>query len=155
MENINESIARAMQSGRPSPRASELPAARDCMATSLTTFREGQTVREVIQLLLSKRISGGPVLGEDGRLVGMISEMDCLRSIASGAYDNEPFERGHTVAEIMTRDCITIDANADVYTMTQLFDQHSIRRLPVVDEENFVVGQVSRRDILNAVERNY
>lgn len=154
MESINEGIARGMHSTAPSSAPVGPPQAKDCMATKLVTFNEEQTVREVIQILLSKRISGGPVLGERGRLMGMVSEMDCLRAIAAGAYDNSPFARGRTVREVMTRECITVDPTADIYKMTQLFDQHRVRRLPVVEGER-VVGQVSRRDVLSAVERTY
>lgn len=154
MENINESIARAVQSGRPQHVPACQPTARDCMTTSLTTFRPAQTLREVIRILLARGISGGPVVDHDGCLVGMISEMDCLRAVAAGAYDNEPFERSRLVAETMSRDCVTIDPSADIYKMAQLFDQHAVRRLPVLDGAT-LIGQVSRRDILAMIERRY
>jgi CBS domain-containing protein len=154
MEDINQSIARGMEAGRPTPAPVKAPTARDCMTTSLVTFKDDQTVRDVVRLFLSRRISGGPVVDQAGNLVGMISEMDCLRAIAAGAYDNEPFELSRLVAEIMTRKCITVDPGADIYTMTQLFAQHSIRRLPVL-EEGALVGQVSRRDILDFIQQTY
>lgn len=154
MENINESIARALQSGRPSVGSVGPLTARDCMTKSLVVFRKSQTVRDAIQILLHRRISGGPVIDDDDRLLGMVSEMDCLQALASGAYDNEPFELSRLVGEVMRTDCITIEPSADVYTMVQLFAEHAIRRLPVVAEQR-VVGQVSRRDILTAIEHRY
>jgi len=153
MDTISETIARAMGTDRPK-KPGPLPTARTCMATTLVTFREDQPIREVIRALMRHRISGGPVVDDERHLLGMISEMDCLRSLASGAYDDEPFERGRVVAELMTRRCITVEPYANVYTMAHLFDHYSIRRLPVVDE-GVVIGQVSRRDVLRAVEHLY
>jgi CBS domain-containing protein len=154
MESINESIARAIQSGRPSHAPAQPPMARDCMTTSVVTFREDQTVQEVIRTLLSKRISGGPVVNDDEQVVGMISEMDCLRAVAGGAYNNEPFENGRLVGEVMSKKCVTIEPEATLYTMVHLFDEQKIRRLPVVDGAR-LLGQVSRRDVLIALERSY
>lgn len=153
METISDSIARAIAPERPLKPA-PLPTARDCMATSLVTFRPDQPLRDVIKMLLKHRISGGPVIDGRRRLVGVVSEMDCLRAIASGAYDNEPFERGRLVLEVMSRDCITVEPETNVYTMAHLFGQYAIRRLPVV-EDGMLVGQVSRRDVLRAVEHLY
>lgn len=153
MEGISVSIARAMAPDRPA-KPEPLPTAQDCMATSLITFRTEQPIRDVIRSLLKHRISGGPVVGEHRLLLGVISEMDCLRALASGAYDGEPFERGRLVGELMTVDCITVDPTCNVYTMAHLFDVHGIRRLPVV-QDGILVGQVSRRDVLRTIEHLY
>lgn len=153
METLQESIARAIGTNRPA-KPQPLPTARDCMATTLVTFFEDQPIRDVIKALLKHRISGGPVIDSRRRLRGIISEMDCLRSLASGAYDGEPLLRGRIVRELMSTRCITVEPDANVYTMAHLFSQHSIRRLPVI-EHGTLIGQVSRRDVIRAVEHLY
>ncbi len=122
------------------------------MTSKLVTFRPDQTALEAMRSLLKHRISGGPVVEKQRRLVGMFSEIDCLNALASGAYDAEPLQRNRPVGELMTRNCVVIDPTVEVYGMIQLFETHSIRRLPVV-EKGVLIGQVSRRDILRELER--
>jgi CBS domain-containing protein len=153
MESINEGIRAGM---RPSamPQENHLPTARDIMATDLIVFRPTDSIRTVIIALLKHRISGAPVVSEACELVGVISEMDCLRVVASGAYDAQPFEPGRLVQDLMTRDVMTVGPSADIYAIADIFLSNKIRRLPVVEGQR-VVGQVSRRDVLRAVEKTY
>ena len=147
MEDINESIARAIGSkpGKPP----KLPIARDCMATRLITFHEDQHIREVIRVLLAKSISGGPVV--NGRiLIGMISELDCMRALAGAAYEGHYTACDRLVRDEMTAECITINPDDNIYTMAHLFETRFVRRLPVF-EDGKLIGQVSRRDVLRCL----
>ncbi len=151
MDTINESIARAMESGR--PRHFERPlVARDCMATKVITFHPEQTVKHVMGVLLKCNISGGPVVDDEMRLLGMISEIDCLRTLASGSYDHSDYETDRSVSEMMSRNIVSVSPEEEVFAMVELFARHSVRRLPVV-EDGVVVGQVSRRDILRELSK--
>ena len=153
MDSINDSMALARRSLRPTLPAAQ-PTAGDCMTRHLIVFHQNQPLKEVIELLLAKRISGGPVVDDHRRLVGMLSEMDCLRTIAGGAYDNDPFERGRSANDVMSRSPITVESTTGAFAMVHLFAQHSIRRLPVVDS-GILVGQVSRRDVLRLLNAQY
>jgi CBS domain-containing protein len=145
---------RAGMDPTPAPRAVKVPTAREIMATDLVMFRPDQPLGEIIRTLLNKRISGAPVVGEQGELLGVVSEADCLRALASGAYDAEPFETRRRIADLMSTSPVTIEPTQDIYAITQIFLNHSLRRLPVV-EDGKVIGQVSRRDILKAVDDLY
>lgn len=151
MEDINESIARAI--GAKPNKAPKLPTARECMAHRLITFHPDQPIREVVNVLLLKSISGGPVL-ENGKLVGMISELDCLRALAGAAYEGHYTARDRLVCDEMSKQLVTITPDDNVYTMAHLFQTHGVRRLPVLDD-NELVGQVSRRDVLKAIKGNW
>ena len=147
----------AIQAGmdpNPTPQPVKLPTAREIMATDLVVFRPDQPLGEVIRTLLGRRISGAPVVGEQGELMGVVSEADCLRALASGAYEAEPFESGRRIGDLMSLRPLTIDPSMDIYAITQIFLNHSVRRLPVIDAGK-VVGQVSRRDILRAIDDLY
>ena len=150
METINESIRVAMRTSQ-LPRPPKVPTAEDCMTKRVVTFREDQHITDVIDILLKEHLSGGPVCDDHHRMLGMLSEMDCLRAIASGAYDGEYHQPARTVREIMSRRTITVKLSDSIYTMAQMFDQHNVRRLPVIDE-GIVVGQVSRRDMLTHIK---
>lgn len=64
----------------------------DYMTKKLITFRPDQNVTEVMQTLIKKRISGGPVVNEKNELLGIISEGDCIKQISENRYHNVPAE---------------------------------------------------------------
>jgi CBS domain-containing protein len=85
----------------------------------------------------------------------MISELDCIRAIAADAYEERyGVLMDRMVRDEMSRDPITIEPNADIYKMAQLFETHGVRRLPVV-EDGALIGQVSRRDVLREIAKNW
>jgi len=116
----------------------------------LITFSPDQGIHEVIDTILQKRISGAPVLDEDRKLVGMISEKDCLRIIIDRAYHNLPI-RTKKVSDYMTKAVRTMDPDKDVVTAANEFLIAPVRRMPVV-VDGVLLGQVSRRDILRAAK---
>ena len=117
----------------------------------LITFSPEQNIVEVIDTILEKRISGAPVLDDQRKLVGMISEKDCLRLIIDRAYHNLP-NQASTVERYMTTAVRTVPPNLDVVTAANEFLIAPVRRFPVV-EDGILLGQVSRRDILKAARK--
>ena len=132
-----------------------IPTARDLMVRKLVTFSPDTPLHQAISQLLRNRISGAPVVGSDGELLGLLSEFDCLKTVASGEFFEEDTAYARdTVADLMTSDCHTIPPDMDLYAITSTFVTLGIRRLPVVENDR-VIGQVSRRDVLREVERLY
>lgn len=120
---------------------------REVMATGLLTLKPDIPIFQAISLLIKNRVSGAPVVDANYKLVGIISEKDCLRVFANEAFFSEG--PGGLVEDYMSREVKTIDPDEDVFTAADIFLKHSFRRLPVVEDGN-LVGQVSRRDILMA-----
>jgi CBS domain-containing protein len=116
----------------------------------LITFRPDQEINEVIDIIIEKKISGAPVLDADRKLVGIISEKDCLRLIVDQAYHNLPL-LSPKVSDYMTKKVKTLSPDSDVVTAANEFLNSPVRRLPVV-ENGTLLGQVSRRDILRAAK---
>jgi CBS domain-containing protein len=125
--------------------------ARDLMTTSLLVFRPEQTILEVIEALIKRRVSGAPVVDDQGRLVGVVSELDCLRMLASDEFYFEQQEEGALVSQFMSSGGRTIPPDLGMYAISHYFLTSPIRRLPVVENEK-LVGQVSRRDVLRGME---
>ncbi|MCO5043890.1 MAG: CBS domain-containing protein [Verrucomicrobia bacterium] len=123
-----------------------VPTVRDIMVTKLVTLRPEQPIRDAIDILLKNRISGAAVLDDKGALIGMLSEKDCLNVIANDAFHNTDPDH---VSDYMSRTLTTIEPEADIFRAADMFLKNSFRRLPVV-ENGRVVGQISRRDVLNA-----
>jgi CBS domain-containing protein len=117
---------------------------------NLVTVRPDQSINEVINIMIEKRISGAPVLDENRKLVGIISERDCLRIIVDQAYHNLPHSEPK-VADYMTRDVKTMSPANNVVEAATEFLNSPIRRMPVV-ENGVLIGQVSRIDILRAAK---
>lgn len=100
--------------------------------------------------MLKKKISGAPVLNEKGELIGMLSEVDCLRLLVDGLYNNEPRQMLN-VGDYMSTNIQTISSNSSIFDAANAFINHGFKRLPVV-ENGKLVGQISRVDVLKAVQ---
>jgi CBS domain-containing protein len=120
----------------------------DVMTSQLVIFKPEQSIHEVMRAFIKHRISGGPVVDESGKLVGVISEADCMKEISDSRYFNLPI-LDKSVAHFMTKEVDTIDANTSLFDAASLFSKSSRRRYPVM-ENNRLVGQVSRKDIVIA-----
>ena len=114
----------------------------------LITFSPEQLIEDVIDIIIEKGISGAPVLDQNRKLVGIISEKDCLRIIVDHAYHNLPIE-SRKVSDYMTAKVKTLSATSDVVEAANEFLNNPIRRMPILDQ-GVLIGQVSRRDILRA-----
>ena len=128
----------------------QIPVAREIMTRKLVTLRPQMSVAEAIKLLLRHSISGAPVVGEDGALLGMFSEFDCLRALANEEFHLER-DASRLVGDLMTRDGHTIPPELDLFRIAQAFVDLRVRRLPVM-EEGRLLGQLSRRDVLRALD---
>lgn len=124
-----------------------IPRARDVMTTKLTCLREDELVYDAVKKLLQRNISGAPVIDDKRRLVGVLSEKDCIRAAMRAYHDSLPSPR---VGQIMTRDPVSVKEETNVVTIAHLFATSPFRRVPVVRGE-VLVGQISRRDLLKAV----
>ena len=99
-------------------------------------------------LLLDKKISGAPVVDDDGNLVGILSEVDLMPIIMQDSYYDESMG---IVADYMQSPVDTIDPDMDIYALAERFHKEHRRRYPVV-RNGKLVGQISRRDVLRAAE---
>ena len=126
-----------------------VPTARDIMVKKLVTLRRDMAVSEATALLLKHRISGAPVVDSEGRLLGLLSEFDCLRALTSSEYNLDAHDDLVTVGDVMTQSMHTVAPEKDLFAIAHEFVTLRVRRLPVVDGEE-LIGQVSRRDVLHA-----
>ena len=120
----------------------------DFMTTHLATARPEMDLLALVDLLLIQGISGAPVVDQDGKLVGMISEQDCLRKILVGTYQGDI---GGRVEDAMSSPVETVKMGASIVEVAEQMLVTNRRRFPVVDLEGRLRGQISRRDLLKAV----
>ena len=138
----------------------------DVMTRRVVTARTDSDIRDVSALLSENRISGLPVVDERSHVVGVVSEADLL-SLAGMERGHsfkdivkhilgEPVpkrKQGNRVGEIMSSPAMTTRPETDIRDVAKILESKGIKRLPVVDEENRLVGIVSRGDIVRAMSR--
>ena len=121
---------------------------KDYMAKNLVTFKPEADVLDAVHDLVENRIAGAPVVDDSGNLVGMLSELDCMKVALHAGYHGD---WGGPVSDFMTAGVQTVDAEMNIVDLAQEFVTSSFRRFPVV-QNNRLVGQISRRDVLRALE---
>lgn len=119
------------------------------MATKLITFTPETDIWDAINTLVKSRISGAPVVDAKADLVGMLSEVDCIRVALEGPYSNQPGGLGK-VGDFMSREVATIDVSACLLDAAYAFVHSHFHRFPVLDNGK-LVGQISRSEILKAI----
>jgi CBS domain-containing protein len=139
----------------------------DVMTNLVVTFRPQDTIEEAAGRLLKNHISGAPVVVQ-GRLVGVVSEADIVSAYTPRAPRGSatvapaplmfllrgivPLDVDHmTVGDVMTTTVISLSPEASVWEAASLIDRHGVRRLPVVDDQGYVVGVLARADLVRAM----
>ncbi|MFT5734601.1 MAG: CBS domain-containing protein [Planctomycetota bacterium] len=119
----------------------------DYMTVNPVTLSPSTGIYEAIEALLARSISGATVIDDENNVVGVISEMDCLRAILSGTYHGQV---GGTVGDYMTSEVESVSEERMVLDVARQLVDGNRRRLPIVRDGKFV-GQFSCRSMLRAV----
>ncbi|PDQ23061.1 histidine kinase [Mesorhizobium sanjuanii] len=137
------------------------------MTAPVIGIEPSASITDAAGLMLSRRISGLPVIRSDGTLVGIVSEGDFLRRGELGterkrsrwleflvspgrAADEYVRANGRRVEEVMTADVVTVPPGAPLTEIVELMMRHHVKRIPVVDGGK-VVGIVTRSDLLRGL----
>lgn len=126
----------------------ETKTAKQAMSRGLVTLRPDMDVLEALRILVEGRLSGAPVTDQVGNLIGILTERDCMKIALGAGYHSE--DGGH-VANFMTTDVVTVDANTPITEIAERFANSNFRRLPVIDQGR-LIGIISRRDVLKQLE---
>lgn len=130
----------------------DFPSVTQFMATKLITFQPEMDILDAMDMLLKKKITGAPVLNKQGELAGMLSEVDCLKLLVEGPYNQAPNNVG-TVGYFMSKEVSTISQDRTILDAAYLFVNSGLKRLPVCDNKNKLIGQISRVDVLRAIQK--
>lgn len=116
------------------------------MNKNFAVIKPNMPVVEACGELIKKEMLGGPVIDDDGKLIGWVSEQECLQVIIQVVYHNQ---RVATVQDIMRKDVLSMSPNIEFMVIAEQMLQQKPKSYPVVDSTNKVIGVISRRHILN------
>jgi CBS-domain-containing membrane protein len=122
--------------------------AADIMTTNVIMAKKNMVLTDVIALLLRWHISAMPVVDDDEKIVGIVSEIDLVNLTFDGNA------RDTTVEEIMVTDIVSFSPDTHLADLVHSFSIRHLRRVPIIDKGK-VVGIVSRRDILREMLSRY
>jgi len=121
---------------------------KDYMARTIVTFKRDTPVLDAVHILVKNRIAGAPVVDDEGNLIGMLSELDCMRVALQAGYYGD---YGGPVRDFMSEGVKTVNMEMSIVDLAQLFIDTRFLLFPVT-VNNRLVGQISRRDVLRALE---
>ena len=114
---------------------------KDVMDEKVVTIRPEATVNEAISLLIDHRVSGLPVIDDEGILLGVISEIDIIDLVYQADIE------ASVVGDYMTRNVSALGVDASLDEAADIFCEKAIRRIPVVADGR-LVGILSRHDLI-------
>ena len=138
----------------------------DIMKAPVETMKKDGLLLDLAELFVTHRISGVPVINDQGQLVGLVTEADLLRAL--GLTERHPShslwhslenmfshhldlrEVDGEVGDVMTTNVVTVTPEQTLHDVLSLMNKHSIKRVVVCDSQQQVVGMITRSDLVRA-----
>ncbi|MDP2836391.1 MAG: CBS domain-containing protein [Methanobacteriaceae archaeon] len=154
---------------------------QEAMQKEVITLRKVEKIEEAARILREKKISGAPVVDEDNKMIGIVSEGDIMRLLEfhspnlnlilpspldlielpirmKAEYDeiSAGLKKASLVRvhEIMTKKLITISPEKSISDAAEQMDMHKVKRLPVLDDKGNLIGIITRGDIIGALVKS-
>jgi CBS domain-containing protein len=137
---------------------------RDVMSTHVIAARESASFKEMAAMLRNQRVSAFPVIDDDNKVIGVVSETDLLakealegtvpRTLQSMTRQRVQSQvNGVTAADLMTKPAVTIGPDEPVTHAARLMYNQRVKRLPVISDDGVLIGIVTRSDVLSVYSR--
>jgi CBS domain-containing protein len=143
---------------------------KDFMTTDVLTVREETSFKDTVELLVEHGVSGVPVIDAEGRLVGLVTEADLVSKEAFDLRHRRPLAviadilsgtkrwsgraAGLTAGQVMSDRVVTVTPDEDVRYVARRMLELGVKRFPVVVDDDFLVGIISRHDLLRVFHRS-
>lgn len=122
----------------------------DYMNRHPVTFDADMPVEMAVDRLIKGRQTGGPVIDAQRKIIGFISEQDCLARMLMSTYHDQQSAR---VADVMRTEVLTVKEYDGIIDLAQIMLQAKPKNYPVVDDNKALVGIISRSDVLAAIDK--
>lgn len=133
---------------------------KDIMIRDVVTVHQNETIKTLLEVLVQHKLAGIPVIDDNQKLVGLVTNGDILRYLNPQLYvaDDTAYleelddiiqpKSTHLIKEIMKTRVVTLNEYHTLETALKLLAQNGVKKLPIVDTERHIVGIVSRGDIV-------
>jgi CBS domain-containing protein len=125
------------------------PIVRHAMGRSTRAFRVDDPMKEALHDLARSPFPAMPVIDESGKVAGILTEKDCLRTVSQWAYEGVS---GGTVGDYMSAYELQINPEMDLLTAARTFLECNFSSMPVIEDER-LVGFIHRHDVLKGIDR--
>ncbi|WP_019674187.1 CBS domain-containing protein [Arsukibacterium perlucidum] len=122
----------------------------DYMHRHPVTFTVDMPVELAVDRLIKGRQTGGPVVDSNNKIVGFVSEQDCLARMLMSTYHDQQSAR---VAEVMSVEVLTVKAYYGIIDLAQMMLKTKPKVYPVVDDDGYLLGIITRTDVLGAIDK--
>lgn len=122
----------------------------DYMNRHPVIFHAEMPVEMAVDRLMKAQQTGGPVIDADRKIIGFISEQDCLARMLMSTYHDQPAAR---VADVMKSDVLTVKEYDGVIDLAQTMLQAKPKVYPVVDDNGYLIGIITRSHVLAAIDK--
>jgi len=142
------------------------------MVRDVISVRPNSSIKDVMTTFVEKKIGGVPIVDENGKLSGIVTDGDILRAIKpidrriqdyfsfiTYIAEEDLEERMDEMAKVeiiriaKTNGIVSVHPNDDMKTVITLLSKHHFKKLPVIDETNHVVGVISRGDVIRNIQQ--
>ncbi|MFD2630613.1 CBS domain-containing protein [Oceanobacillus kapialis] len=141
----------------------------DFMIRDVISVKKETTIKELLEKLVQHKITGVPVVDEEGKLLGMATDGDVIRDIQpkgrtvydifslilvseqADLKDRLRYSLDRQVKEIMQKNVVTVKPKSPIDDAMAVFSKHHIKKIPVVNPANRVVGVISRGDLIRYI----
>lgn len=123
---------------------------KDYMQSNVQTILADASVSDVVEYLLRWDLAGAPVVDQQHRLIGFVSEQDCIKDMLNSAFYAED---SGSVTRIMCRNVLSVSSDACIVEIAETMLGNKPKSYPVVDHGK-LVGLINRRQILQALYDN-
>lgn len=114
------------------------------------SFRKEMTIETAVEILLQNEQIGGPVIDAGGRVIGWLSEQDCLAKMLEASYYCELVA---LVEDVMVNEAVTVQGEMSIVDLAQLMLKTAPKIYPVVDDEDHYIGLISRKNVLAGMSK--
>ncbi|MEV7983594.1 CBS domain-containing protein [Streptomyces sp. NPDC086519] len=136
----------------------------DVMTRTVAAVGRDAPFKDVVTLMEERKVSALPVLEDDGRVIGVVSEADLLPKEEFRDSDPDRFTQQRRLddlakagavaaGELMSTPAVTVHASATLSQAARIMARHGVKRLPVINDESLLEGVVSRSDLLKVFLR--
>lgn len=130
----------------------KLAKVKEYMKKCEVTFDKEMDIALAVERMLATHQSGGPVVDEQLKVIGFLSEQDCLQKMIESSYTGESSD---TVASIMQTDTLVLTVENSIMGLAEQMTLPKPKVYPVVDENEKLIGIITRRDVLTALDEYF